>query len=61
MSAPSLPQVPVTVAILTFKREHLLQPMVEAVAQQCAELAADVSIVVVDNDPAEAPNRSFNR
>ena len=54
MSAPSLPQVPVTVAILTFKREHLLQPMVEAVAQQCAELAADVSIVVVDNDPARS-------
>lgn len=54
MSASSLPQVPVTVAILTFKREHLLQPMVEAVAHQCVELAADVSIVVVDNDPARS-------
>ncbi|MFT3945116.1 MAG: glycosyltransferase [Ancrocorticia sp.] len=54
MSAPSLPQVPVTVAILTFKREHLLQPMVEAVAHQCVELDADISIVVVDNDPARS-------
>lgn len=54
MSAPSIPHVPITVAILTFKREHLLQPMVEAVAHQCVDLQADISIVVVDNDPARS-------
>lgn len=54
MSTTSLPQVPITVAILTFRREHMLQSMVEAVARQCMELAADIGIVVVDNDPARS-------
>lgn len=51
MRESSIPDVPVTVAILTFRRQHLLPPLLEEVARQREGLPARVDIVVVDNDP----------
>lgn len=51
MSPSSLPQGPVVVAILTYKRPLTLEPAVQAVAEQAAELDVPIDILIVDNDP----------
>jgi succinoglycan biosynthesis protein ExoM len=42
----------VTIAVLTYRRPHHLAALLPALAAQAGEVAADVDILVVDNDPA---------
>lgn len=51
MTATALPDVPVTVAIPTFRRPDLLHLCLEEVIRQCTELSIVVEVIVVDNDP----------
>lgn len=50
MSVPTVPNVPITIAILTFKRPYTLLSALTAVADQAASLPAAIDILVVDND-----------
>jgi succinoglycan biosynthesis protein ExoM len=42
----------VTIAVLTYRRPQHLAELLPALARQAAEVAADVDILVVDNDPS---------
>ena len=50
MSVRPVPQVPITIAILTFKRPETLLSALTAVADQASSLPAAIDVLVVDND-----------
>lgn len=43
---------PVTIAVLTYQREHLLEQLIAALYDQADSVSHDVSLLVVDNSPA---------
>lgn len=61
MRESSIPPVPVTVAILTYRRQHLLPALLEEVSRQCEELPYPANIVVVDNDPDQSAESVVQR